>query len=261
MVRRLVAPALTFAVVVAVQLGAAEAAPVGGLAVSAPATLTIVEHGRFPIPPSGTFESSAPFCASGTWRDTSDRSNGVRVYYQRVHTCGDGSGTIVLATIVPDHKRVPLETWVGDATIVRGTGAYEHLRGKGRVTGVRHDEVAFTDTWRGLVDFDDVAPQARIGAVVVKRVTQKGRTFSLRVPVSARDNVAENAVSYELTILADATAVAKRSGTLPTGSATLGFSRVKPGVPVRRLQLVLVAHDPLGNERTARKTIALPAGT
>jgi hypothetical protein len=225
-----------------------------------PVQLTIVQHGHFPIPPRGTFESGSPFCSSGTWQDSdaNDRIVGTKVYFDRIHTCDDGSGTIVVSSTTFDHFHNQGSSWTGSGKIVSGTGKYVHLRGLGTISGVEHDQTNFTDTWQGRAGFDDVAPSAAIRKVSVRARRKPKGAFMLTARFTSRDNVPENVVSYELALSAAGKPLASRKGRVSTGAASVTFSVVKPPKTARRLQLSLTVSDELDNHRTTGKAVALP---
>jgi hypothetical protein len=175
----------------------------------------------------------------------------------RQFTCSDGSGSITARKVVVRADALfahEEDVWA----IVEGTGRYSTLRGRGTsvsdvVTGdpAHHITTTFRETFRGVMDFDVTPPEVRISRASGKRLERPKRAYSIRVAFSARDGDEGNAVSYAMTVSGPGVFV-RRSGTITSGTVSTSF-RVRPGRHVRRLQLVVVASDPVGNEtRVAR---------
>jgi hypothetical protein len=207
----------------------------------------------------GPFTASAPFCSSGYAVDL----RLVPTMARRQFTCSDGSGTITADKFV--RRADALFTHEEDVwRIVDGTGRYSTLRGKGTsisdvVSGDPADHITttFREVWRGVVDFDVTRPQVSISRASVQQLQRPKGSYSIRVAFSARDGSDGNAVFYAITVSGFGVFL-RRSGTITAGIVSTTF-RVHPAKRVRRLQLVVVASDPVGNEtRIARQLILRP---
>jgi hypothetical protein len=203
---------------------------------------------------AGTFTASGPVCGTGTAADVT----GPPVVLRR-YACDDGSGTFTLQidSELGEHDPPLLGTW----RIVDGSGAYEHLRGKGTFTAVAtggsildFSSVTFTTTSTGVAGFDDVAPTLEVSRTTLKRVD--GGSYRVAFALSARDD--SNAVSYDLVVTApNGNRLAIRSGTAGSGAASVPVSlRTRGG---RTLRVAVTVADALGNETTAVRKIRVPA--
>jgi hypothetical protein len=207
----------------------------------------------------GTFTASAPFCASGTVADLEHLSP---ASLRRSYTCGDGTGSMTVAhfgRIEAEHVTGSSGSWV----IVGGTGHYTSLRGKGVRTSTYlggdpddWETITFRSTASGIADLDADAPQIVVSRASATRLPQPVRVYLIRLAFSARDNVEGNVSSYQVTIKAGASDLAFRRGVTVAGTASLTL-RVRPPKGSRRIQIVIAASDPLGNERKQIRSLAL----
>lgn len=206
----------------------------------------------------GPFTASAPFCSSGYAVDL----RLVPPMTRRQFTCSDGSGTITAEKFV--RRADVLFTHEEDVwAIVEGTGRYSTLRGKGTsvtelVSGdpADHIKTTFREIWHGVIDFDVTPPEVSISRASVQRLRRPKGSYSIRVAFSARDGSEGNAVSYAITVSGFGVFL-RRSGTITAGTVSTTF-RVRPAKRVRRLQLVVVASDPVGNETRIARQLTLP---
>ena len=208
----------------------------------------------------GPFTASVPLCSSGyavdlEWLGPLGSVRGLRQF-----TCTDGSGGITARQRV---LRTDLATFLeGDWRIVEGTGRYATLRGKGTfATALFGDPEAvttrtFRETWHGLTDFDNVPPTIAISRASVKRLRRPQGSYTIRIVLSARDDNEGNATTYRIGVRSGAGELASRSGETTSGTVSATF-RVRPKKSARSLQLVIVASDPLGNERTVTRRLNL----
>ena len=201
----------------------------------------------------GTFTASVPFCASGTVVDLELEE----VAVERSYTCGDGTGSMNVRSTTPhlEHATGGSGRWV----ILGGTGQYGSLRGKGTWTSVPldgGDPSAFRSTASGIADLDADAPQIVISRSTATRLRRPVGVYLLRLGFSARDNVDANVATYQVTIKAGATDLAFRRGATVAGTVSLTL-RVRPPKGSRRIQIVITASDPLGNERKLVRSLTL----
>jgi hypothetical protein len=207
----------------------------------------------------GPFTASAPFCSSGYAVDL----RLVPTMARRQFTCSDGSGTITAEKFVRRADTLfahEEDVWA----IVEGTGRYSNLRGKGTsvsdvVSGdpANHITTTFREVWRGVVDFDVTRPQVSISRASVQQLQRPIGIYRIRVAFSAQDGSEGNAVSYAITASGFGVFL-RRSGTITAGIVSTTF-HVRPSRRVRRLQLVVVASDSVGNEtRIARQLVLRP---
>ena len=202
----------------------------------------------------GTFAASShDFCASGTWRDALGQRNGNQVRVERTHVCDDGTGTVVFLYTGITENLSGVGTW----RIVSGTGRYVGLRGRGTTSNVHsYDPVsgsgAFVNTWRGVMDFDTVAPTAQIGRPQVRRIPAR-RLARVAIRVLLADNVATNLVGYEATLYVPGRGVLASRAGVRRGAVALSFIVRLPAV--RRAVVEVVARDPVGNTRTVRRVV------
>ena len=206
----------------------------------------------------GTFTASAPFCASGTVVDLEFYGPGA---VQRSYTCGDETGSISMRSSTPrfEHVTGGRGTW----EILGGTGQYASLRGKGTWTSVHlggdpddWGTITFRSTATGIADLDADAPQIIVSRASATSLRQPVGVYLVRLVFSARDNVAANVSSYQVTIKAGASDLAFRHGVTVAGAASLTL-RVRPPKGSRRIQILIAAADPLGNERTQVRSLTL----
>jgi hypothetical protein len=235
------------------------AALVAGTGRASPTSFELVMNGfhRAAQPPEtfsfgfrheGPFTASVPFCSSGYAVDL----RLVPTRARRQFTCSDGSGTITVDKFV--RRADTLFTHEEDVwAIVEGTGRYSTLRGKGTsvsdvVSGDPADHITttFREVWRGVVDFDVTRPRVSLSRASVQRLRGGTRTYRIRVAFSARDGSEGSAISYAITVSGFGVFL-RRSGTITAGIVSATF-HVRPSERVRRLQLLVVASDPVGNE-------------
>ena len=208
----------------------------------------------------GTFTASPPFCASGRAEDLSAEPTRPTVSV-RLYTCADGSGTITVRTV--NHEAEFTLDTTGSWTIVEGTGSYARLRGTGTLTGVPLSgdpqipaTITFRSSWQGVVDFDDVAPTLVLTRATAAKVLPRG-TYSLKLAFSARDDVADNPVSYRVRVWwSGLPRFIVRQGETPSGTVSIAL-RIRPGGSVRKIRIELGATDPVGNAQTLARSLAL----
>lgn len=230
-----------------------------GGALRAPAAsssyVTIVLNGIHPPGKpfhEGTFNATAVVCTSGTFQGTgfSPLHNGTGF---RTFTCDDGSGTFdaVATGVEGEHASGTTGGW----RVVRGTGAYVHLRGLGSWSNVSTglDPPTFISTWRGELEKDDVPPTVRIIDPAATR--SRGSSFVVTLRLSVRDAVAGDRVTYRVTVSAGTKRLAARAGS--GGSAALAL-RVTPPRTTRVLVIRVSASDPVGNTRTRSAMVGIP---
>lgn len=251
---------------VAVLLGIA--ALVTGIGRASPSSFELVMDGfhRAAGPPGkfsfgfrheGPFAASAPFCSSGYAVDL-ELLSGTAL---RQVACADGSASItVRKLVVQANSQFTHEegTW----TIVEGTGAYLTLRGRGTyvsdfVSGNPADHITttFREIWRGVIDFDVAPPEVSISRASARRLRRPKGAYSIRIAFSARDGIKGNAVSYVISVIGYPV---YRSGTTTSGTVSTTL-RVRPSPRVRRLRLVVIASDPVGNQTRMARQLRLPA--
>jgi hypothetical protein len=203
----------------------------------------------------GPFAASAPFCSSGYAVDL--EYVGPPVTGLRRFTCNDGSGSITARKVVVG-TNLQFTHEEGVWAIVEGTGPYSTLRGKGTLVNdfvsgdpADHITTTFRETWLGVIDFDVTPPDISISQASAKRLRRPAGAYSIQIVLSARDGSEGNAVSYVITVTGSVWV--SRSGQTTSGTVSTTL-RVRPSARVRRLQLVVVASDPVGNEtRVARQ--------
>ena len=208
----------------------------------------------------GPFSASNPFCSGGYAVDLEWLGPLGLVHGTRQFSCTDGSGSITARQRVLE---TDLNTYLkGDWRIVAGTGPYAKLRGKGTfATVMGGDDFAtrtFRETWNGVVDFDDTPPTVAVTTVKAQKLRRPAGAYSIRVAFSARDENAETAVAYKVSIHSGDRVAASRSGeTSATASATL---RVRLWKSERRtLRLVVVGSDAVGNEHIVSRLLRVPS--
>ena len=104
----------------------------------------------------------------------------------REFTCADGSGTVVARKNVTRANALFTHE-EGVWSIVKGTGRYVELRGKGTsvvdtTSGdpVNHPETRFDEAWTGIVDFDVSRPSLRISKATARHLQRPPRTYVIR---------------------------------------------------------------------------------
>jgi hypothetical protein len=213
----------------------------------------------------GSFTASSPFCASGTFEDlTNDYLNSSGD--TRTYTCADGSGTIVTEQETwYEHKSPYTSTW----RILRGTGGYAGLRGKGSfvgeppLTGSNDGDdpsgVTYRCTFHGVVDFDVVAPTITASRATITKLRRPSGSYALGLRLALRDNVRGNAVSYTVAIepAGGGLYLVEKKGTSRAGEVTLRV-RFRPQTDARQIRLNLRAEDPVGNWRWVMRRLKLP---
>jgi hypothetical protein len=252
-------------------LGAAHA-PASQDVRAAPSPFEIVIDGfRSPATPvekffsgfrnEGPFSASTPFCSSGYAVDLDWLGPLGLVHGTRQFSCNDGSGSITARQRVLE---TDLNTYLrGDWRVVEGTGPFAKLRGKGTfATVLSGDDFAartFRETWTGLVDFDDTAPAVAITTARAQKLRRPAGAYSVRVVISARDEKAETAVAYRISLHSGDRVAASRSGQTKSGTASATL-RVRLWQSERRtLRLVIVGSDALGNEHVVSRSLRLPS--
>jgi hypothetical protein len=237
---------------------AAGALVAAGAGRGAASPVTLIQHGvsrggdLF-----GTFTASSEhLCPSGAWRDALGQRSGNQTRVERAHTCDDGSGTVVLLYSGVTENLAGVGTWSN----VSGTGRYAGLRGRGTTSNVvtSYDPVrsegTFVNTWRGVLDYDATAPSASLGRPTVRRLA-RGR---VRVRMALRlSDAAGNRIAYTAEVYVPGRGVLARRTGSGTAGATLGLDLVvRPGA-ARRVTVEVVLTDPVGNERTVRRAVAV----
>jgi hypothetical protein len=107
---------------------------------------------------SGPFRATGPLCPSGQSADifrfvVRTTATEQDILVGKRFTCDDGSGTFDIGLAV-HVVFVPFSVnfvW----KVLRGTGAYKHLEGLGRGTGVRQPSGILLDTYTGAVRVHD----------------------------------------------------------------------------------------------------------
>jgi hypothetical protein len=210
----------------------------------------------------GPFTASAPFCASGYAVDLRHlvlRQGPVAV---RRYSCGDGSGSITahIEMFPAEHVLGSSEPW----RIVAGTGLYAKLRGKGMWTSlsVNGDQsnpasLTFRTEWRGVVDFDNVAPLLSVSKASARKLARPRGVYLLRLSLSAHDDVDGNAVFWKLNVRTRSFGLASKAGKTSSGTVVVSM-RVHPARGTRKLLIEIAASDPVGNKRTHVRSIPLP---
>jgi hypothetical protein len=183
----------------------------------------------------GTFTAAAPLCSSGTFKDV-----GGTIGIKTEHTCADGSGTFDVEA-----------SGVGAPHFgAGGTGRYASLRGKASCSIVQSDDGSFTRSCQALADFDSTAPTVAVKSL---DILLAGRRFQLQAAFLTRDNVAENAVRYRVSVLAAGRALGHAAGTTPGGTVRVSLRGRLPK-RARRLTVSVRVVDPLGNARTVTRS-------
>jgi len=189
----------------------------------------------------GPFTASAPFCPTGTGVDL--RHFGV-TGADRLFTCDDGSGTATL-NLVGDEHNIP-----GAWKFIEGTGRYATLRGQGASPGSFAPGFDHHANYRGVVDFDNVAPTISISTAAVKKPSRPKGPHTLKVVFSAPDNVAGNQVAYTLTAQSAGLYLGSRSGQT-SGTPVTVTLRIRPAKTARMVRIAITASDQVQNSAKA----------
>ncbi len=211
---------------------------------------------------TGTFTSRAPFCSSGTLLDVQvlgGVSSPIRA--RRQYTCDDGSGSLVFLVNDPELEHGSTGTW----SIEEGTGRYAGIRGRGQYRGEilagdpgDFGSIVFRAAWQGVSDTDTAAPSITVTSAKATKLRRPAGTYSIRLVLVARDDVADNAVSYRVTASGSGFTSVTKLGTTATGTASLTFRVRTSNARARMVQLAVSASDPVGNERTLTRSLKLP---
>jgi hypothetical protein len=205
----------------------------------------------------GTFTASAPLCAAGAATDLAHEFP-IPEIAVRSFTCGDASGSVSfrIGSFTTEEAADGGGTWA----IVGGAGRYALLRGTGTwatvAVGREGPEGPSVRTrLTGIAAFDVHAP-----AIAIRRssVTGKRGACVLRFAFTAPDDVAGNAVSYRVTMLAGVRVLAERAGTTAAGRVVALTAPLRPANGTRRVTVVVTVADPLGNERRLARPVPLP---
>lgn len=209
----------------------------------------------------GPFTASAPFCASGYAVDLTYEF-GLPITTIRRYTCSDGSGDIT-ARVEPsqtEHYRGGSGSW----RIVAGTGQYATLRGTGNwstLSGWGEGNiamVAFRTSWRGVVAFNDVAPQLSIKAATAESFPSTKHVYRLAIVFAAQDDSDGGLVSYRLTVRGGRHELAYKTGTATSGPVSITL-RISAPQQTQRLTVQISASDAIGNQRTIARSLRLPS--
>ena len=170
--------------------------------------------------------------------------------------CGGGAGSIVARTWLLDGDP-SLGYEEGAWLIVAGTGPYEGLRGKGTYVRafLEGEPASIAEVWRGLVDYDDTAPQVTLGKISATTPRQPGGAYLIRLRLSARD-ASGGQVNFLVTARSSILLAAKY-GIAPSGTASVVLG-VRPRPGEHRVRLEVAANDQVGNERTIVRALTLP---
>jgi hypothetical protein len=207
----------------------------------------------------GAFTSGSPFCDSGTAADLDwGFSEGK---FKRLFTCDDGSGSLTFWISPSDQVE---HTGSGWWRIVDGTGRYAGLHGKATYRGenLSGDPAGKTSVFRvtaeGFLGTDARAPTLAVSTAKATKLRAPKGAYSVAVALALRDDVADNAVSYTVNVLNGRKVIATIAGASNTGTATTTLRVQRPTTSLRSIQLQVIASDPVGNETTVTRTVALP---
>ena len=176
------------------------------------------------------------------------------------YTCGDGSGSLTLVHEMFEEHKSP---WVNTWRILAGTGRYADLRGRGSYEGefLSGDPeitltVVFRSTFRGLVDFDSVAPAITVSKAKITKLTRPAWTYVIHLTLSIRDR---NTASYVVKAVpqGEDIPVAAKSGKTTSGKVGLTL-RPHLSRGVRVLVFQLSATDEVGNVGWSSRSVKLP---
>jgi hypothetical protein len=182
----------------------------------------------------GTFLASALVCSSGAFTD----QDVVGISITTKHTCDDGSGEF------DSVGRDATNRW----SFTGGTGPYATLRGGGACQVTTTSDGKTIRTCQLLAAFDDVAPSGAIDRFSAS-AGRRARTAKIKASFEGADDVAGNAVRFQLGVRAGAHVLATRKGT--TTGKPISFSlAVRLPKAARKLTLRVVLTDPVGNTRT-----------
>ena len=204
----------------------------------------------------GSFTALAPMCDTGLAVDIENRLADGWMTELRRFDAGAAPG----ASSPGRGSWMGIRRWAtrtGAWLIVAGTGAYEGLRGKGTYVRafLEGEPASIAEVWRGLVDYDDTAPEVTLGKISVTTPHQPGGAYLIRLRLSARDP-AGGQVTFLVTARSSILLAAKYD-TAPSGSASVVLS-VRPRAGERRVRLEVAANDQVGNERTVVRVLNLP---
>jgi hypothetical protein len=242
-------------------LAAALSALSTGASGAAPTPVTLVQYGaNRGSETTGTFTAESPLlCPVGSWRDSLVGRSGNNVAVERLHECADGSGTVTFYYAGISEHLAGAGSW----HVLVGTGRYALLRGRGTTSTVvtSYDPVlregTFTNTWRGVLDFDPTPPNGRFDRVRLTRVG-RSRAYRLRTALVVRDDVAENRIQYELEVYVPRRGLlARRSGVRAPGRLPLDVT-IRPARGSKRIVLEAYVRDPVGNGRRLAAGARLP---
>ncbi len=201
----------------------------------------------------GSFEAGPPLCDAGSAVDLEQRLADGWMTGLRRFDCEGGDGSVIARTWVLDGD--PSWGYEGGAwQIIEGDGDFKRLRGKGTYARVLLDDGATSEVWRGVVDFDDVAPQVTVRKITLERPRRPGGAYVVRVSFRAHDDFG-GPVSYLVTARSRFLLAAKYDTALPETSSVV--LHVRPRTDDRMVRLEIEASDPLGNVRSIARTRAL----
>ena len=114
----------------------------------------------------------------------------------------------------------------------------------------------------GVVDRDAVAPTVAFSSATVTKLRRPAGTYTLRLGLAIRDDVADNPVSYTLSaytrrVSAGGVELARRFGTARTGSPVHDAADPSPHPGARTVRLVLIGEDPIGNTISVTRVLSL----
>jgi hypothetical protein len=209
----------------------------------------------------GSYAASAPFCSAGASADLEYGFDGSWITGLRRFTCDDGSGSVTARTwLLYGDDRLGSE---GAWQIVEGTGRFTELRGIGAYASVALGDVgedghapSYLETWSGRIAFDARAPSVAVVHASASRLRSARREYRVRVELSARDDVAENPVSFMLTARGRFLLAAKY-GTTSTGRASVSLP-VRPERAMQMIRLKIEVCDPVGNVASVSLPLRLP---
>jgi hypothetical protein len=124
-------------------------AATAGASSRTPVTLTVT---TLVIGGTGTFVADGVVCPDGTTSDVAFTTGGgnVAIYHSdKTFVCADGSGTFTIQLTASRYAGVPGTT--GTWKVATGTGAYESLKGSGKLVGTDLPGGGITDVFTGKV--------------------------------------------------------------------------------------------------------------
>ncbi len=249
---------------------------VAGLAApSAPAKFELTIDARHePVPASadypfggrhtGRFTSRSPFCDAGSLVDRRIIvSGGGPVSNDRLFTCDDGTGTLLVSILNPIAEHDP--PLQGSWRIVEGSGRYAGLRGTGRyrgefLSGDAGDflSVVFRSTWDGFADTDSVAPSIGFSSATLAKLRKPIGAYTLRLVLAIRDDVEGNPVGYAVVVRSNGLELNRRIGSTASPSLSMKLKLEPQNRKARAVQIEVTAIDPVGNESSATRSLRLP---